>query len=392
MAYIANMPDGQLPAWLSADRLMFWTLRALISLLGQAHLDALYKRLGQLLRIPEDLLWLEHPTGARQEDYVVRHRMRLGLTDMKHLGLVDSDDRGQWRLKKKGIDFLRPLALEDETLRYLYHGPFPTEWRIPLPTEGRQWTRETGIELTPAENLLSDTLIADKRADYEEPHPPRSLIPPDMTTVFRREWQWRIRHERPWRKRESFIGPDELLSKLAEYRRNVEKFTSATSRAEEISRFFAPLDPREIEILKFRFGLDSGEPRSLEEAAEHFGMPREEIRRIEARAMSKLRRLSQDSPRALTAAFEGTCVICDEPINIGDAIAIQYQRAKPTDFFFRFSVSSHDAPPAVEGWRHDHCPRSGPGGARVPARVPPPGNPPKESAVRRRLFPAEDDD
>ena len=103
-----------------------------------------------------------------------------------------------------------------------------------------------------------------------------------------------------------------------------------------------------------------------------------------------------DDPRSerldkgvVSARFKGTCVICERPINIGDAIAIQYQRAKSTGFF---PVSSHDAPPAVEGWRHVHCPRSGPGGARVPARVPPPGNPPKESAVRRRLFPAEDDD
>ena len=64
MAYIANMPDGQLPAWLSANRLMLWTLLALSELGGRAHLDVLYRRLGQLLRIPEDLLWLEHPTGA----------------------------------------------------------------------------------------------------------------------------------------------------------------------------------------------------------------------------------------------------------------------------------------------------------------------------------------
>ena len=65
MAYIANMPDGQLPAWLSANRLMLWTLLALRDLGGRAHLDALYRRLGEVLRIPEDLLRQKHPTGAK---------------------------------------------------------------------------------------------------------------------------------------------------------------------------------------------------------------------------------------------------------------------------------------------------------------------------------------
>ena len=78
------------------------------------------------------------------------------------------------------------------------------------------------------------------------------------------------------------------------------------------------------------------------------------------------------------ARFKGICVICDEPINIGDAVELVFQDGRPKVF--------------PKGLRHDHCSRRGPGGTRVPARVPPPGNPPKESAVRRRLFPAEDDD
>ena len=58
---------------------------------------------------------------------------------------------------------------------------------------------------------------------------------------------------------------------------------------EEIARLLAPLDEREREILKLRFGLDRGEPRTLEEVGEHFNLTRERIRQIEARAMSKLR-------------------------------------------------------------------------------------------------------
>ena len=59
---------------------------------------------------------------------------------------------------------------------------------------------------------------------------------------------------------------------------------------DEIGRLLSPLDEREREILRLRFGLDRGEPRTLEEVGEHFNLaPAERIRQIEARAMSKLR-------------------------------------------------------------------------------------------------------
>jgi len=65
---------------------------------------------------------------------------------------------------------------------------------------------------------------------------------------------------------------------------------------EEIQRLLAPLDEREREILRLRFGLDgSGEARTLEEVGEHFNLTRERIRQIEARAMSKLRHPSSDT-------------------------------------------------------------------------------------------------
>ena len=70
---------------------------------------------------------------------------------------------------------------------------------------------------------------------------------------------------------------------------------ATTLLPEEISRLLAPLDSREREILKLRFGLDRGEPRTLEEVGDHFELTRERIRQIEARAMSKLRHPSSDT-------------------------------------------------------------------------------------------------
>lgn len=60
--------------------------------------------------------------------------------------------------------------------------------------------------------------------------------------------------------------------------------------SEEIRQLLAPLDEREQEVLRLRFGLDgSGQGRTLEEAGEHFNVSAEMIRQIEAQAMSKLR-------------------------------------------------------------------------------------------------------
>ena len=64
---------------------------------------------------------------------------------------------------------------------------------------------------------------------------------------------------------------------------------------DEVARLLAPLDEREREILRLRFGLDRGEPRTLEEVGAHFHLTRERIRQIEARAMSKLRHPSSDT-------------------------------------------------------------------------------------------------
>jgi RNA polymerase sigma factor (sigma-70 family) len=64
---------------------------------------------------------------------------------------------------------------------------------------------------------------------------------------------------------------------------------------DEVKRLLIGLDEREREILRLRFGLDQGQPRTLGEVGEVFSLTRERIRQIEARAMSKLRHPSLDS-------------------------------------------------------------------------------------------------
>jgi RNA polymerase sigma factor (sigma-70 family) len=57
----------------------------------------------------------------------------------------------------------------------------------------------------------------------------------------------------------------------------------------EIAKLMASLTPREREVLTLRFGLEGGEPRTLEEVGQHFHVCRERIRQIQAKAMTKLR-------------------------------------------------------------------------------------------------------
>jgi len=89
---------------------------------------------------------------------------------------------------------------------------------------------------------------------------------------------------------------DAELGDFVEDRNAVAPFEHAATSLlpNEVAKVLAVLDERERTILTLRFGLDGGGERTLEEVAEHFGLTRERIRQIEARAMSKLRHPSAD--------------------------------------------------------------------------------------------------
>ncbi|MBC7338589.1 MAG: RNA polymerase sigma factor RpoD [Firmicutes bacterium] len=62
---------------------------------------------------------------------------------------------------------------------------------------------------------------------------------------------------------------------------------------EQLDEVLDTLSPRERDVLRLRFGLDDGRPRTLEEVGQIFKVTRERIRQIEAKALRKLRHPSR---------------------------------------------------------------------------------------------------
>jgi RNA polymerase primary sigma factor len=96
---------------------------------------------------------------------------------------------------------------------------------------------------------------------------------------------------------ESPIGEDEN-SHLSDF---IEDHTAlppvdAASRQllkEQIDDVLSTITPREQRVLQLRFGLEDGRSRTLEEVGKEFGVTRERIRQIEAKALRKLRHPSR---------------------------------------------------------------------------------------------------
>jgi RNA polymerase primary sigma factor len=75
---------------------------------------------------------------------------------------------------------------------------------------------------------------------------------------------------------EDAVSPDEAF-----VQRNV---------AERVKNVLATLTPREEKILRRRFGIEEVRPHTLREVGEEFGVTRERVRQVEAKALNKLRR------------------------------------------------------------------------------------------------------
>ena len=78
---------------------------------------------------------------------------------------------------------------------------------------------------------------------------------------------------------EDSVAPDEAASQIL--------------LREQLAEVLKTLTPREEKVLRLRFGLDDGRPRTLEEVGKEFNVTRERVRQIEAKALRKLHQPSR---------------------------------------------------------------------------------------------------
>jgi RNA polymerase primary sigma factor len=161
----------------------------------------------------------------------------------------------------------------------------------------RRLLQELGREPSPEEIALEMNLLSkeDKLA-YEEVRATGEPVDPALERRIRRSAS-KVRRimrvaqepmslETPIGSEENsylgdFIEDESLLGPVDAASRQLLK--------EQMSDILSSLSERERKVLEMRFGLKDGQGRTLEEVGQEFGVTRERIRQIEAKALRKLR-------------------------------------------------------------------------------------------------------
>ncbi len=210
--------------------------------------------------------------------YVGRGMLFLDLIQEGNLGLMKAVEKFDYQ---KGFKFstyatwwirqsiTRAIADQARTIRIPVH---MVETINKLTRVQRLLLQELGREPTPAE-------IAEKMGVTEERVREIQKIAQDPVSL------------------ETPIGEEED-SHLGDFIEDEKTTTPSDSVAftmlkEQLLGVLDTLTPREEKVLRLRYGIDDGKPRTLEEVGREFNVTRERIRQIEAKALRKLRHPSR---------------------------------------------------------------------------------------------------